>query len=332
MGPEFKLPLDAQTQTLIIYGGKGMGKSSCATVLAEELSAAHLKFSVIDPMGVLYGLKHAADPSGPGLDVLLLGGLHGDIPIEPTAGAVVADLVVDENVSTVIDISRRPNGTMWGVGERIRFVADYLTRLYERQGERMRPLMQLIDECGRFAPQLIPHGSPEIARCVGAVERLVEEGRNVGVGVCLITQRSARMNKSVSELAECMIAFRTVGPRSIDAIVDWFGEHVPKERWKHLVERLRALPRGTALVVSPGWLQFEGEVAIRQRWTLDTSATPTDARDHRSRASRRSPCSASPCRRTTNANRRAGASTQESSGAEVFCVAASSKAGEDEAR
>jgi len=278
MGPEFKLPLDAQTQTLIVYGGKGMGKSACASVLAEELSATHLKFSAIDPMGVLYGLKHADDPSGPGLDVLILGGRHGDIPIEPTAGAIVADLVVDENVSTVIDISRRANGTMWGVSERIRFVADYLTRLYERQGERMRPLMQIIDECGRFCPQFIPHGAMDIARCTGAVERLVEEGRNVGVGVCLITQRSARMNKSVSELAECMIAFRTVGPRSIDAIVDWFGEHVPKERWKHLVERLRALPRGTALIVSPGWLQFEGEVAIRKRWTLDTSATPTDGR------------------------------------------------------
>lgn len=276
IGPSFKLPAaDTQTQTLIVYGGKGMGKTNAAAVLAEELAAAHLKFAALDPMGVLYGLKHAADPAGPGLDVLVLGGRYGDIPIEPTAGAVVADLVVNEDISTIIDVSRRPNGTMWSVGERIRFTADYVSRLYERQGERMRPLMQIIDEAGRFVPQLIPHGSPEIARCVGAIERLVEEGRNVGVGVCLITQRSARMNKSVSELAECMIAFRTVGPRSIDAIVDWFGEHVPKERWKQLVERLRALPRGTALVVSPGWLQFEGEVAVRQRWTMDTSSTPT---------------------------------------------------------
>jgi hypothetical protein len=278
MGPEFKLPLDAQTQTLIVYGSKGMGKTNAAAVLAEELFAAHLKFAAIDPMGVLWGLKHNADPAGPGLDVLILGGTHGDIPIEPTAGAVVADLVVDENISTVIDISRRPDGKMWKRGERIKFVADYATRLYERQGERMRPLMQIIDEAARFCPQTIPHGAPELSRCVGAVEQLVEEGRNVGVGVSLITQRSARMNKSVSELADCMLAFRTIGPNSVAAILDWFGEHVPKERWKHLVERLRALPRGTALVVSPGWLQFEGEVAIRQRWTLDTSATPTDGR------------------------------------------------------
>lgn len=278
IGPEFKLPADAQTQTIIVYGAKGMGKTNIAAVLAEEMFAAHLKFAALDPMGVLYGLKHSDDPARRGLDILVLGGRYGDIPIEPTAGSVVADLVVDEDISTIIDISRRPNGTMWSVGERIRFTADYISRLYERQGERMRPLMQIIDEAGRFIPQLIPHGSPEIARCVGAVERLVEEGRNVGVGVCLITQRSARMNKSVSELAECMVAFRTVGPRSIDAIVDWFGEHVPKEHWKQLVERLRALPRGTALVVSPGWLQFEGEVAIRKRWTLDTSATPTDGR------------------------------------------------------
>ncbi len=279
ISPKLKLPPDTVTSTLVVYGGKGMGKTTFGAVLAEELTRARMRFSAIDPMGVMWGLRHSADGKGPGIEALLLGGTHGDIPIEPTGGAVVADLVVDEDVNVIIDISRRPNGKMWGVGERIRFVSDYVTRLYERQGEQMRPLMQIIDEAGRFCPQQIPHGNPDIAKCVGAVERLVEEGRNVGVGVCLITQRSARMNKSVSELADCMVAFRTVGPRSVDAILDWFGEHVAKDRWKALVEQLRELDRGTALVVSPGWLKFEGQVPMRQRETFDSSATPTEGRD-----------------------------------------------------
>lgn len=274
VSPDLTLPLDTVTSTLVVYGGKGMGKTNFGAVLVEELHVAGLRFSVLDPVGVWHGLQYSFDGKARGIEVLILGGVHGDLPILPTAGAVVADLVADEEVDTVIDISRRADGRMWTVGERIRFVADYCSRLYERQGERRRPLMQVIDEAGRYVPQAIPAGALDIARCVGAIEQLVELGRNVGVGVTLITQRSARMNKSVSELADCMIAFRTVGPRSIDAVLDWFGEHVPKDRWRGLVEQLRALPVGTALVVSPGWLAFEGTALMRARDTFDSSATP----------------------------------------------------------
>lgn len=271
---DLKLPVDAVTQTLVIYGGKGMGKTNLISVLMEELDRAKQRFSAIDPMGVMWGLRYSADGKGNGIEILILGGKHGDIPIEPTGGGVVADLVADEDVNVVIDISRHPNGKMWSKGERIRFVADYFIRLYERQGEHCRPICQILDEAGRYCPQIIPHGSPDLSRCVGAIEACVEEGRNVGIGVCLVTQRSARMNKSVSELADCMIAFRTIGPNSVEAILDWLGEHVEKSRWKELIGQLRSLPRGTALVVSPGWLNFEGIAAMRARQTFDSSVTP----------------------------------------------------------
>jgi uncharacterized protein len=274
IGDNLDLPADTVTQTIVVYGGKGMGKTNFAAVLCEELSRAKLRFSLLDPVGVSWGLRHSADGKGPGIDALILGGRHGDIPIEPTGGAVVADLVADEDVSTIVDISSKRSGELWGAGEKIRFTADYCLRLFSRQGEHRRPLMQIIDEAGRFVPQQIPAGAVDIARCVGAIEQLVELGRNVGVGVGLITQRSARMNKSVSELAECMIAFRTVGPRSIDAILDWLGEHIPKQRWNEMLEKLRSLPVGQALVVSPGWLDFEDVVEVRMRETFDSSATP----------------------------------------------------------
>ncbi len=272
---EISLPIDAVTQTFVVYGMKGMGKTVLGAVLAEELAYAKQKFSYLDPIGPGYGLRYSKDGKGQGLDILVLGGKHGDLPIEPTGGNIVADLVVDESVNVIIDISRRADGKMWSNGEKIRFTADYCTRLYERQGEKCYPMMQIIDEAGRFVPQAIPHGVVDIARCVGAIEQLTELGRNVGIGVCLITQRSARMNKSVSELAECMIAFRTVGPNSVGAITDWLGEHIPRERHKEMVEKLRSLPKGEALVVSPGWLQYEGITKIRMRNTFDSSATPT---------------------------------------------------------
>lgn len=280
---ELALPLDAVTRTMVVYGGRGMGKTNLGTVLCEELSRAGQRFSYIDPMGHLWGLRHSTDGKGPGIEVLILGGRYGDIPIEPTSGVVVADLVADEETDVIVDISRRTDGKTWSKGERIRFVTDYCKRLYERQGERMRPIMQIIDEAARFIPQMARHGDDQVAACIGAVEQMVEEGRGVGIGVTLITQRSARLSKSVAELAEAMIAFRTIGPNSVDAILDWFGEHIPKEHWKGLVEKLRSLPRGDALVVSPGWLAYEGVAHIRERTTFDSSATPKAGQERHAR-------------------------------------------------
>lgn len=274
-GRPLELPRkSAVTSTFVVYGGKGMGKTNALAVFAEEIEAAGQRFSVIDPVGVSWGLQHGAKRGTNGLTCIILGGQHGDIPITPQAGKIVADFVADESVNTVIDISRDAAGKMWSQGERIRFVADYCEQLYQRQGEKRIPLMQIIDEAGRFCPQVIPKGAIDIARCVGAIEQLVEWGRNVGVGVCLVTQRSARMNKSVSELADCMIAFRTVGPHSLEAIMDWLGEHIARDRHKEIAEQLRALPIGSALLVSPGWLQLEDIVRVRLRNTFDSSKTP----------------------------------------------------------
>jgi len=276
---DLSLPIDTVTSTLIVYGGKGMGKTNLGSVLVEELTRARLRWSVLDPLGVWWGLRHSADGKGSGIECLVLGGSHADIPIEPTAGAVIADLVVDEPANVIIDFSRKPSGEMWGIGEKVRFVTDYAYRLFQRQGElvgghRREPIFQLLDEAARYIPQTIPHGAENLAKCVGAWEQLVEEGRNIGIGVGLLTQRSARMNKSVSEVADAILAFRIVGPNSIGAITDWLGEHVPKAEVNKMVETIRSLERGHCLVVSPGWLKFEGVVGIRARHTFDSSATP----------------------------------------------------------
>lgn len=277
--PQLLLPDSTVTSTLIVYGGKGMGKTNFGSVIVEELTKARLRWSVLDPLGVWWGLRHSADGKGPGIECVILGGVHGDIPIEPTGGAVVADLVIDEDANVVVDFSRRPGGKLWSKGERIRFATDYALRLYERQGElvggrRRAPLFVVLDEAARYIPQQVRSGDKDVARCVGAWEDLVEEGRNVGIGVGLLTQRSARLNKSVAELADAMVAFRTVGPLSLGAVLEWLGDHVPKERIKTLVELVRALDVGSALVVSPGWLRFEDVVSIRARETFDSSATP----------------------------------------------------------
>lgn len=273
------LPADtAATSTLVGYGGKGMGKTNLGAVIVEEMSRCGIRWSWLDPLGVSWGLRHSANGKGPGVECVIMGGTKGDVPIEPEGGAAVADIVVEESFNVVIDFSRKASGEMWSTGEKIRFVTAYAHRLFQRQGQitagkRRDPIFQVLDEAARYIPQVIPSGSPEIAKCVGAWEQLVEEGRNVGIGVGLLTQRSARMNKSVSELADVMFAFRTIGPNSLEAVLDWLGQHVDKAKIKLLAEQVRALDRGSALVVSPGYLKVEKVVRIRLRETFDSSAT-----------------------------------------------------------
>jgi uncharacterized protein len=275
ISPDLTLPEATVTSTILVLGGKGMGKTNLDAVIAEECAAAGLRFSWMDPIGIAWSLQHGANKTEPGLEVLVLGGVHGDIPIEPAAGAVVADLVVDHDVSVVIDISRRGNGKMWSHGEQIRFVTDYMVRLYERQGERRRPLLQIFDEIGRFAPQKIPTGAQDIAKCLGAIEQVVELGRNVGIGMLMSTQRNAKVAAAIRELADAMFAFRTVGPLSLKAVIEWLGDHVDQKRINPLVEQIRSLPVGHAMLISPGWLQIEKVVPVRKRTTFDASATPT---------------------------------------------------------
>lgn len=281
ISPDLSLPTDVVTSTTAVFGGKGMGKTNFGSVLVEEVSKAGLRWSLLDPMGVAWGLRHAKDGKGPGIECVILGGPHGDIPIEPTGGAVAADLVVDETANVIIDFSRHVDGKMWSNGERIRFVTDYAKRLFERQGSlvagrRREPLLQIIDEAARYIPQTIPAGDRlGLAFCVGAWEQICEEGRNIGLGVVFLTQRSARIAKSVTELADVMFAFRTIGPNSLNAVLDWLGEHVDKSKAKELSARVRSLDVGEALVVSPGWLKTDGVVVkIRERETFDSSATP----------------------------------------------------------
>lgn len=273
------LPTSVVTATTVVLGGKGMGKTNLAAVMIEEMAAAGLRWRLLDPLGVSYGLRHAKDGKGKGVECLILGGVHGDIPIEPTAGASVADFLVEEDVNVIVDFSRTAAGAMWSIGEKTRFLTDLALRTFQLQGSlvdgrRRDPFCLILDEAARYIPQLIPAGNPQLAKCVSAWEQIAEEGRNIGIGVCFLTQRSARMNKSVTELADVLFAFRTIGPNSVDAITDWLGGHVTKDKIKVAIEQIRSLEVGQCMVVSPGWLKHEGIITVRERETFDSSATP----------------------------------------------------------
>jgi DNA helicase HerA-like ATPase len=76
-----------------------------------------------------------------------------------------------------------------------RFVADFAERLYEKN---RNPLHLIIDEADEFAPQRIAKGRE---RTFGAVDEIVRRGRIRGLGVTLVTQRSAASTRTCSRSA-----------------------------------------------------------------------------------------------------------------------------------
>lgn len=260
---DLQLPIDAVTQTFGILAKRGVGKTYSASVMAEEMLMARAQIVVIDPLDSWWGLRAGQK----GLPIFVVGGEHGDLPLEAHTGQPLADVVVDENVSVVLSIRHLSKSAQR------RFVADFCERLYHRKGEpkHRTPLHLFIDEADAFAPQRV---AGDVARAMGAVDDLVRRGRSSGIGVTLITQRAAAINKDVLTQIEVLVALRTVSPQDRKALEAWIEAHDAHDQHTEFMATLATLAIGEAWVWSPGWLDIFQRIQIRKRLTHDSSSTP----------------------------------------------------------
>lgn len=256
------LPINAVTETFGILAKRGMGKTYLAGVMAEEMLAVGCPIVIFDPTDAWWGLRSSADGSREGFPIVVMGGDHADVPLEPTAGEMIADLVMRENISVILSMEH------WKKAEMKRFVADFAERLYQKNRE---PRHLFMDEADLFAPQMIPKGHE---RMVGAIEDIVRRGRKKGLGCTMITQRSAVLNKNVLTQIEVLVSLRLTSPQDQKAIYAWVEKNADEDLCVQMMEDLPSLPKGTAYVWSPGWLDIFKKVQVREKHTFDSSKTP----------------------------------------------------------
>jgi hypothetical protein len=263
ISPTMSLPPEAVTETFGFLAMRGAGKSNAVVVMAEEMYRLGLPWVAVDPKGDWFGIRSNLKGTGPGLPIPIFGGLHGDIPLEPEAGAFIADLIVRENLTCILDVSEFSSKA-----NRARFLADFADRLYRNHGKHPQPRHIFAEEADEYIPQRV---MADMARCVGAWEQIIKRGRQRGLGCSVVTQRSASINKDALSQILTLVVMRTTSPHDRKAILGWVDYH---DVGHDIVDALPKLPSGHAWVISPQWLGKIEEVTFNRRSTFDSGETP----------------------------------------------------------
>lgn len=242
IGRGFSLPAEQVVEAKFgIIGQSGRGKTGLIRRTLEECHRVGLPFVALDPSGILWGLRSSYDGKSPGIPVLVIGGEHGDLKLERTAGAEVARAIVAANVSCVVDLGSETKGVYR------QFARDFAEALFAANDT---PRLLVLDE----APELVPQslvGRPDLAATFDAVERLVRQGRNKGLGVMLASQRAATISKDVLTQCGSLFVFGLVGTPDRKSLREWVGAFGDKEHLDEFEEGLASLERRECWFWSP---------------------------------------------------------------------------------
>lgn len=272
--PGFEVDIDDfAPATTAIIGKKRTGKSNIAGVLLELMFDIGVHWVLVDPKGDSFGMRSSADGTGPGIAVLILGGLHADVPIDETMGAFVANLVYDQELTCIIDVSRM--ATMGYdafnrvINPRAQFLTAFAKQLYRRHQESKRNIMVVVDEAQNVVPES-GTAEPGMASSVAAWSEVVSMGGGFGLGVILISQRAQSISKKVLSQIEMLIITRTVAETDRKPLIGWMESKAVQQR---VGPTLPMLANGEAWVLSP-YLGLDVRAQFPMRRTFDSGSTP----------------------------------------------------------
>ncbi|MCI4357805.1 MAG: ATP-binding protein [Thermoplasmata archaeon] len=151
-------------------------------------------------------------------------------------GTSLSELVV-KGVATLINL----RGVAPDVQELV--VARIASNLFDnRKKDKIPPLFLVIEEAHNFAPQ---QGT---ATCSRILKNIASEGRKFGLGLCVVTQRAARIDKSVLSQCNTQLILQVTNPLDVRAIAQSIEGLTPG-----MTEMIQSLPVGVALVTGGGY-------------------------------------------------------------------------------
>lgn len=251
-----QMPISACTKTFAILAKRGAGKTYTGAVMAEEFYKNNIPFIVFDPIDVWWGLRLASNGKNAGLPIVVFGIQHADILLERDMGRKIAQAVVKNNISCVISTFGMPK-----VAQR-HLIAEFAEELLNINNT---PRHVFIEEAHEFVPQRVFGG---LGKTFNAVSNLVVMGRNRGIGVTLINQRAATINKDVLSQIDTLLAFQNVSPQDRKALKEWVEHHSAEGDFEKFMLSLPSLPKGEGWIWSPEFLGVFKRIKIRKRETF----------------------------------------------------------------
>ncbi len=122
-------------------------------------------------------------------------------------------------------------------------VARIANTLFEnRKKGNIDPLFLVIEEAHNFAPQ---QGT---ATCSRILKNIASEGRKFGLGLCVVTQRAARIDKSVLSQCNTQLILQVTNPLDLKAIAQSI-----EGLTAGMTEMIQSLPVGVALITGGGY-------------------------------------------------------------------------------
>ena len=202
------IPLSKVMGRLIaILGIRGSGKTNTAAVLSEELLKAQVPLLIIDTDGEYWTLREK-------FDILVIGNEeYADLKIDLLNEKVVdqaqkiAEVLYKYRIPTIIDVSS------YHPLETFNFLEKYLSQVWLLSGNMRIPYFILVEEAHEFLPQSVNALAIPLTRIL---TRMALRGRKRGIGMIIISQRSARVSKDILTQAEILFLHKVVHPADLN--------------------------------------------------------------------------------------------------------------------
>lgn len=264
IGKNTKIPVGLFNKRLAILAMQGAGKTYTAGVVEEEMmdyllaqEQTNAKFIVLDPVGAHWGLREK-------FPIHVIGGDRGDIDLDYEAGHLFAEMITKFNLPVIFDL------THLNQDEMLTFATDFLDKMFEITKD---PTHIILEEADMFAPQRASNKLQKFS--LAAVDSIVRRGRGKGLGVTMITQRPAVLNKNVLTQVDASIILNITGQTDLNTVEEYLDSAgQTKKEVKTLKEKIMKFGRGQALLFSPSWLKVIKVINVRERVSFHAGAEP----------------------------------------------------------
>lgn len=177
-----------------VLGITGSGKTNTSAVILEEMLKYKYPMTIVDIDGEYWGLKQQ-------FELLVVGkSKNVDIEVNVEHARQIAEMSISKNIPVILDMS----GFLYE--DTYEFLLNYMEEIWDLADKFRKPYEIVLEEAHEFIPQGTRNDLKEI------LTRIALRGRKRGLGIIILSQRSAKVEKDVLTQAEILFLHKVVHP------------------------------------------------------------------------------------------------------------------------